>query len=217
MAKRGTGSVKLSTVILAGVVLSTAAPLYAGDLQLGAVAIYSNGQVKKLVQHGPDWTLWESARKRLYKESYLPYLPTLEYRRFPAESGGYTRRVVAGDATQLVPFGDRRSVDFTIDRSKSDGTRDQRYWRCSYEGKGQESVMGTRWAVQLYRCTRFNSASGGEVKELREISYAAGPKVVVKETVSRPGKESKVTRLEYLLSPHEASYERIADLVKTLR
>ncbi|MBV1786823.1 hypothetical protein KQ940_02020 [Marinobacterium sp. D7] len=208
---------KLSTVILAGVALSTAAPLYAGELPLGAVAIYSNGQVRKLVQQGPDWTLWESARKRLYKESYLPYLPTLEYRRFPAESGGYTQRVVAGDVAQLVPFGDRRSVDFTVDRRKSDGTSDQRQWRCSYEGTGRESLMDRSLGVQLYRCTRFAATSGSEIKELREISYAPDPGIQVKETVSRPGRESEVTRLEYLLSPQEASYERIADLVKALR
>ncbi|GGC04632.1 hypothetical protein GCM10011352_33540 [Marinobacterium zhoushanense] len=210
---------KLSTFVFAGIVLSMTTQLYADELPLGSVAIYSNGQVKKLVQNGPDWTLWESARKRLYKESYLPYLPTLEYRRFPAERGGYTRRVVSGDAAQLVPFGDQQSVTFTIDRMKSDGSSDQRRWRCNYEGTGQESLMETNWAVQLFSCSRFGSSSGGAVKlkEQREISYAPELGIVVKEILSRPRKGTKVTRLQYLLSPQEASYQRIADLVKTLR
>lgn len=208
---------KLLTLLSAAFMLSTASLTQASDLQIGSVAIYSNGQVKKLVEKSPQWTRWESARKRVYKQSLLPYLPTLEYQRFPPERGGYTRSVDMAKVSQLVPFGQSQDIAFTIRRTKSDGASSQRHWRCSYEGRGQQALMGREWRVDNYSCTRTNPFSKQPFRERREVSYAPDLGVVLKEAVTRRGGRSKVTRLEYLLAPKEASAERIADIVKDLR
>ncbi|WP_432696722.1 hypothetical protein ACQUQP_19655 [Marinobacterium sp. YM272] len=208
---------KLLTSIFAVLLLSVVTLVQATELQTGSVAIYSNGQVKKLVEQTPDWTLWESARKRLYRLSFLPYFPTLEYQRFPRERGGYTRHIDLTKVPLLMPFGDSKSIAFISQRTKTDGTSAQRHWRCRYDGKARESLMEREWLVENYSCNRFNPFSKKPFKERREISYAPDLGMVVKESVSRPGRQIKVTRLEYLLNPKEANANLIADMVKGLR
>lgn len=71
--------------------------------------------------------------------------------------------------------------------------------------------------VLRYSCKRVNPFSRSPLKETREITFAPDLGVVVQETVLRPGRQDKTSRLEYLLPPNEASYARIAELVKDLR
>ncbi len=210
-------SVKLPIAMLAVLGISFLVPVQAAELQTGTVVIYSNGQVKKLVEKSPDWTLWESSRKRLYRLSTLPYFPTLEYQRFPPERGGYTRNIDLTNVPLLIPFGDRRSIAYISSRTRTDGTSTQRHWRCRYEGQGRESLMKRDWVVENYSCNRFNPFSKKPFKEQKKISYATDLGMVVKESVSRPGRQTKVTRLEYLLRPEEANAKLIADIVKGLR
>lgn len=194
-----------------------APPLLANELQTGSVAIYSNGQVKKLVAQKPGWTRWESARKRSYTLSYLPYLPTLEYQRFPPERGGYSRQVNLTDPLELVPFGNETSISFVLNRIKSDGSSSKRHWRCRYQGKGYETMQERRWSVENYRCTRFNPFSRKSFSRQRDLSYSPDLGMIITETLTRRGQPAKETRLEYLLAPEQASAEVIAELVKGLK
>lgn len=188
------------------------------DIQIGSVAIYSDGSVEKLVQRKEGWTLWEDERKRLYKKANYPAWPVLKYQEFPDRSEGYVQKLAFGKPDTIKPMGEKQSVTFELTKTSND-TYLQRYWRCLYDGKGSFTLGSTKYRTLNYDCTRFIllKAVYPKPREEQRIKYSPTLGLVVdRRSVDYKGRSERL-KLERLLSPEKATAKRIGQTVYAIR
>lgn len=185
-------------------------------VEQGSVAIYSNGQVEKLLESNSRWSVWQDARKRVYRRSNLPVLPVLEYRRFSFPESGYRQTVRSGNPNTIKPYGDRDEVDFSIARVDVLKGPSEKLWSCEYLGLSTFKYRKKNLQTVEYRCQRFSKSginSAVKLKEDLRLSYS--PKlglIVNKDRVNAKGRHSNVS-LVRVLSPEKATSKRISRIV----
>lgn len=200
---------KFSFLLLIWPVFSWAAP------EVGSVAIYSNGQVERLMQKSPDFKVWEDGRKRRYKRSIYPFMPVLEYSKFPLVNGSYRQTLSKGKPDRLAPYGSEERVHLTVNRINAEGVVKERNWRCDNQGSSTFDYLGESLSTQLFECIRFTLPKW-KVKERLTLAYASEIDLVVDFTREKSGKTKRV-QLILLLAPEEASVSKIAAEVKRLK
>lgn len=188
------------------------------ELKPGAVAIYSDGSVEKLLQQGDGWSLWEDARKRRYSRSDLPFMPILQYAKYPDRKQGYTHHLTKGEPQALMPFGQQDKVRFYLQRD-SQSARSSRRWDCSYLGRGTFTLRKTKMKVEKYECSRYavKTMKMDAWKETILLKYSPHLGVVVdRHSTSAKGQEERV-KLVRILAPEKVTAKRIARTVYKLR
>lgn len=188
------------------------------DIQIGSVAIYSDGSVEKLIQKGEEWTLWEDERKRLYKKANYPAWPVLKYQKFPDRSEGYVQKLAFGEPQTIKPTGKKKSVTFEFTRTSNDAHL-QRYWRCLYDGKGSFTLGSKKYRTLNYDCTRYvmQKVIYPKPREEQRIKYSPTLGLVVdRRSVDYKGRSERL-KLERLLSPEKATAKRIGQTVYAIR
>lgn len=186
--------------------------------QIGSVAIYSDGTVKKLLQNNEDWALWEDQRKRQYKEAKYPHWPVLQYQKFPDIGDGYLQELVFGIPHRIKPIGDEASVTYELVKT-SKGTTSKKYWRCSYDGQGSFKLGSKKYKTHNYDCARFTLKKDiyPHRKEQQRIKYSPTLELVVdRKRVDSKGKTKRI-KLVQLLPPEKVTAKRIARTVYKLR
>ena len=187
--------------------------------KIGTVAIYSDGQVEKLMDSGEGWTLWEDQRKRRYKKSNLPFMPLLSYQKFPDRSQGFSHELVFGAPYKLMPFGDLDSLRFDLVRN-SNTSSNKKHWSCEFTGKGRFRLENKkRYKTQNYRCIRvvYIKDTFAAPRETIDLKYSPTLGLVVDKTRTDRVGEKKRTKLVRLLKPKKATAKRISRTVYKLR
>lgn len=200
--------------MLLGSLLLLSSTVYAG-IELGSVVIYDNGQVEKLLESNSQWSVWQDARKRVYKRSNLPFLPVLEYRRFRAEESGYNHTLITGSPEQLMPYGELEMARFSVLRNDVRKGKSKKYWRCNYVGVSEFKYRKQILPTQKYDCTRYSPGRYFEerFRERIEIEYATDLGIPVRQTkTNRQGGHKKV-KMVRILSPEKATAKRISRIV----
>lgn len=202
-------------LIMASILCS---PLAWSEIEIGSVAIYSDGKTEKLIQKGEGWSLWEDERKRLYKRSYLPFIPVLHYQKFPDRTQGYTHTFGFGNPQALKPFGTDDVVQYELFKT-TPASQGKKYWRCEYAGEGTYRLDSKKLDVVRYECVRYTLKKEiyPNPKEYFSLAYAPELQLLVdsKEVDTKGNKERR--KLEKLLSPEKATAKRIARTVYALR
>ena len=185
---------------------------------VGSIALYSNGQVEKLISVDGDGFLWEDDRKRLYLRSANPVIPVLMRRNF-LSGRGYRQTVVSGqpDSIQTLPAG--TPVEFSVARVKVGGERSRRSWKCVRSKTRTAKVMRLERRIDDYTCERFiihRKFWYPVVKERREFSYSPDLGLVTKMKRTR-GEKTTRWRLVKLIEPQKASYTHVSRQVRNLR
>lgn len=195
-----------------------AAPVYA-DLTPGTVAVYSDGRAEKLISVDAQTMLWEDDRKRRYLRSRMPYLPDLEYTRFPAAAGGYVQAPQSDRSLELVPFGTQTYTEFLITRSTAGRTDSVLNWRCEYVGQSERKVLGDMHAVHDYSCIRYvfhRKLMAEQFRQQEKITFAPALGLIVKrKSITRTRERSE--KLIALLAPDQATDKAIGRMLKSLR
>lgn len=188
------------------------------EQKVGTVAIYTDGQVEKLVEIGDGWTLWEDQRKRLYKKSNLPFIPLLGYQKFPDRSQGYTQSVMYGAPEKLKPYGELDSVKFDLFK-QSNNSSTKRFWQCSYEGKGRFKLDKKKYKTYNYRCDRitYQKFVYPKLRQFVELKYSPTLQLVVDEKWWDKNEGEERIKLHSLISPEKATAKRISRVVYKLR
>ena len=203
--------------LMAGALMVLSGAL-AAAVPVGSVAVYSDGDVEKLIESTAQRKVWEDDRKRRYVRSVNPILPVLERKDF-LSGRGYRQTVVKGQPDSLDSLNPGRHVEFSIQRVTHDGHTSVREWDCQYLGKRQESVLSKGRMVQRYSCERFTihrKLHNRVFRERREISYSEELGLVV--DLNRTTTKKKTSRkLVALLPPKSASYKKVSALVRELR
>jgi len=185
------------------------------SVELGSVVIYSNGQVEKLLESNSQWSLWEDARKRVYRRSNLPVLPVLEYRRFSFPESGYTQTVRSGNPNAIKPYGESNEVDFSIARVDVLKGPSEKHWTCEYLGLSTFKYRKENLQTVEYRCQRFSRGGYSPDKLKEDLRFSYSPKlglIVNKDRVNAKGRHSNVS-LVRVLSPEKATAKRISRIV----
>jgi hypothetical protein len=211
--------VMMKALVFMFVTIAFASSAQAGQ-PIGTVAIYSDGQVEKLIEVGKEWTLWEDQRKRRYKKSYLPFLPPLAYQKFPDRTQGYTHGLMFGAPKTLQPYGSNRSVKFDLLRTNTaSASTSKRYWSCAYTGRGGFSLGKKKFKTQNYSCFRviYKKEIYPERREVVDLKYSPTLNLVVDRSWSDTRGDSERVKLSRLLSPEKATAKRISRTVYKLR
>lgn len=186
--------------------------------QVGSVAIYSDGRVEKLIEIGPDWTIWEDQRKRLYKKVNYPHFPIIHYQKYPEKNEGYQQKLIYGSPGKLKPLGNEVTVNYELLKT-SKNSKNTKYWECSYAGEGLFRVDSKKYSTDNYECTRFSVKKdiSSSLKEQLNLKYAADLGLVVyKQRISFLGKKQRA-KLVKVLEPERATAKRISRIVYKLR
>ncbi|GGK78239.1 hypothetical protein [Amphritea balenae] len=185
------------------------------SLEPGSVVIYSDGDVKKLLQRDEQSTLWEDQRKRRYKRSYLPYFPVLEYRRFDEQSSGYNQFVSATTNVELIPFNNEDYVQFNLTRQDLYKGSKKRLWQCAYSGNGHFSLGNKKYSTEKYRCKRFSIKKTFTYRLKEEIRFYYSPELdlVMKQVKTNSVGDKSRVEVVRILSPERATAKRIARAV----
>lgn len=185
------------------------------DIKEGSVAIYSNGQVEKLIQRSHQGTLWEDARKRRYLKSQFPFYPLVKYERFPDSAGGYEQRLIKGAPEQLKPYGHKDKVHLVLVKTKADGTRKEINWRCLYKGESAFQLQTVNYATTKFHCDRV-SYPNRRIRETLLIEYS--PKLDLIVGLSKTKKDrTRHHQLVTLLAKEQATPDRITAEVKKIK
>lgn len=199
------------------------AMLFAGSalagLPVGSVVIYSDGTAEKLIEKGEGLQRWQDDRKRLSVRSTNPILPKLERRTF-LSGKGYRQQLIRGnpDSIRGLRWSDT-PVEFTLLRTREDGSKSQRHWECRALGASTKKVAGVQRMIENYHCERFNihrKLHNRDFRERRELSYSPELDLVVdmkRETRTRKARR-KLVRV-YL--PDDVSYRRISRALRKVR
>lgn len=185
------------------------------ELPIGTVAIYSDGDVEKLVRFDSDnLPVWEDTRKRQRTHASTPLIPTLAYQNPTRPLRSYSVSVVSGNPKQLADASPGTQEGFTLRRMYTDGTSKDREWECQVLQPASWRFSGQAYAVNRYQCMRTRLHSRWftrSVRETRLISYAPALGLVV--DLERTTRTRERTRtLEHLLLPGKATYKRIRRL-----
>lgn len=187
-------------------------------LPVGSVVLYSDGDVEKLLAAEQDRVRWEDDRKRVYVRSTNPIIPVLEKTDF-LSGRGYTQRVASGDPDQIHTLPGGSPVEFSLLRSKSDGTQSRRSWQCVYQGKSRQEVLGVKRDLDRYVCERFSihrKFHNKTFRERREFSYSQDLGLVVELKRQTP-KKSSSKRLVAVFPPGKADYSTVSRAVRKIR
>jgi len=185
---------------------------------VGSVVIYSDGRVEKLLAREGDTQRWEDDRKRQFVRSDNPILPLLEKRYF-LRGNGYRQRVAKGDPGSIRKLPEGTPVEFSLVRTRDDGSTLQRHWECEFLGKSKKKVLGKNRKLEHYSCERFSihrKMHNRWFREKREFSYSPELGLVVDLKRETRKKQSRF-EVEAILSPKKASYKRISRAVRKVR
>ncbi len=185
---------------------------------VGSVALYSNGQVEKLLSVDGDEYLWEDDRKRLYLRSANPVIPVLMRRNFLSRKG-YEQVVVSGRPDSILSLPVGTPVEFAVRRTKAGGEQSRRDWKCVRTNTRTAKVLGAQRRVDDYTCERFiihRKFWHPVVKERQEFSYSPDLALMTKMKRTR-GEKTRRWRLAKLIAPEKASYKRVSSQVRKLR
>ncbi|MDJ0739685.1 MAG: hypothetical protein QNJ91_08205 [Gammaproteobacteria bacterium] len=217
-ASRSPGDVAARLRVAVAVMLVAAATAPLAAVPVGTVALYSNGNVEKLLSADRAGLLWEDDRKRRYLRSRNPVVPVVTRSTFL--SGRQTRReVVAGDPDAIATAARGAWVEFTVERTRYTGERSNRSWRCARGRTHIAKVAGADRRVTDFVCERFvvhRKYWQPVIKERREFSYSEDLGLVTRMARTRGEKTSR-WRLVKLIAPKRATYKRLSKQVRKLR
>lgn len=187
-------------------------------LPVGSVVVYSDGRVEKLLAIEGDRQRWEDDRKRQFVRSRNPIIPVLEKRVF-LSGRGYTQRLADGNPETISRLPADTPVEFSLVRTRDDGSTTQRHWECTFRGTIKKKVLGKTRTLERYSCTRFKvnrKLHNRMFREKRDIRYSRelGLVVDLRRETSKKRSRSKITAI---LSPKKASYKRISRAVRNAR
>jgi len=182
------------------------------QLAVGTVAIYSDGDIEKLIAYDNDHPVWEDTRKRRYTLADSPLIPRLEYRNLLKPDSDYQVRVTSGNPRDLAIAPVGQKAHFQLRRQYRDGTSRMRDWTCEVLSPSQTRLEGTTHPVNRYKCQRFTPHKKllyPVLRETRLISYSPELGLTLQlERETRSG--TRMRKLKYLLAPAEASAKKIA-------
>jgi len=189
-----------------------------GAVPVGTVALYSDGNVEKLLADEKDGLRWEDDRKRQHLRSKNPAIPVLERRDFLSGTG-YHQAVSSGDPDALRKLPPGTPVEFSVIRSGFSGERSKRNWECSYLGRVRQDVLGTERMLDRYSCERFaihRKLHNRSFRERRDFTYSHDLGVVV-DLDRKTRKKSSSRRLVALFPPGKADYKTLSRAVRKIR
>jgi hypothetical protein len=192
--------------------------IVAAAVPVGSVVLYSDGDVEKLLAEEQGRLRWEDDRKRVYVRSTNPVVPVLVKRDF-LSGRGYTQRVASGDPDQIHKRPVGSPVEFTLLRSKSDGTQSRRSWECVYQGESRQEVLGVKRDLDHYVCERFvihRKLLNKLFRERREFSYSRDLGLVV-DLKRKTRNKSSSKRLVAVFPPGKADYKNVSRAVRKIR
>ena len=205
------------TQALAMLLTLTAGYAMAG-VPVGSVALYSDGDVEKLVSNKGGKRLWEDDRKRRYLHADNPIQPILE-RRDLLSGGGYVQAVAKGHPERYNELGVGQHLEFTLQRTYQNGKVATREWDCEYQGATSESVLGQARQVKHFNCERFvihRKLHNRSFRERRLIAYSEELGMVV-DVQRTTRKKTSSHKLMALLPPKQATYTTLRKMVRKLR
>ena len=189
-----------------------------GAVPVGTIALYSDGQVEKLLAADEQGLRWEDDRKRQYLRSPNPAVPVLERRDFLSGTG-YHQVLGSGDPNALHELPPGTPVEFSVIRSRFNGERSKRNWECSYLGRTRQDVLGAERIVDRYSCERFvipRKFYQRIFRERRDFSYSPDLGIVVDLDRKTRSKTSS-RRLVALFPPGKADYKTLSRAVRKIR
>jgi glycerol-3-phosphate cytidylyltransferase-like family protein len=198
--------------------LTLAAGCATAGIPVGSVALYSDGDVEKLISTKGGKNLWEDDRKRRYLHADNPIQPILERSDF-LSGRGYVQTVTKGHPERYRQLGVGQHLEFSLLRTYRDGKVSKREWDCQYQGATQESVLGKVRPLKHFNCERFvihRKLHNRSFRERRLIAYSEelGMAVEVQRTTR---KRTSLHKLMTLLSPGQATYKTLRKMVRQLR
>lgn len=208
-----------SLSLLMGVcVVSLASSSLMAAVPVGSIALYSNGQVEKLISADGDEFLWEDDRKRLYLRSANPVTPVLMRRNF-LSGRGYRQTVMNGQPDSILSLPPGTPVEFTVLRTKTDGEQLRRTWKCVRSKTRTAQVMRVERRIDDFTCERFiihRKFWHPVVKERREFSFSPDLGLVTKMKRIR-GEKTMRWELVKLIEPQNVNYKHVSRQVRKLR
>jgi hypothetical protein len=187
------------------------------QLPIGTVALYSDGDVEKLVAYEGGFPVWEDTRKRRYTLSGNPLIPLLKRQDLIHPENSYGVSLYAGDPERLLNSEAGQRAKFVLRRTYADGHSRTRDWHCESLGSSRASVVGKTQLVDRYHCKLIKLRKGvfQQVREERTLSYA--PQLGLFTRLERKTRSSnRIRKLKHLLLPDEADARTIARLYKRL-
>lgn len=180
---------------------------------VGSVALYSNGDVEKLIAYHGDRAVWEDVRKRRYTLSTNPLIPVLQRQDLLHPENDYRVLVQEGRPKALLGAAAGKSMQFTLQRTYNNDRSISRYWQCTSLGKASMSLDRKALRIDRYSCVRAKDRDGNSpvIREQRILGYAPALGLVADlERTTTSGKEKRT--LVHLLGPKRAD----ADTIKSL-
>lgn len=182
------------------------------QLAVGTVAIYSDGDVEKLIAYENSHPVWEDVRKRRYTLANNPVIPLLKYENLLSPSSGYRVSITYGNPDKLTGAQIGQQTPFKLRRQYQDGSGSNRQWVCEVESPAQFQLDNRTYPVNRYKCQRFTphkKMSYPVLRETRLISHSPELGLNMQlNSETRDGSNSR--KLEYLLPPADASAQNIA-------
>lgn len=185
-------------------------PGVASAVDVGSVAIFSDGSVERLIKRDGDMEVWEDERLRRLSRSSNPLLPTLSRAQY---LGGvdYSRSLKNGDPAALLKGKQGDAVKFSVWHKSRRDSGSERLYSCEHQGAHSLMVMGREEKVQRFSCERYRIVTMTWHKKVYEtvvIDYSRRLGLVVDWTRTTP-KRTRHRALVELLAPNEYSYRRV--------
>lgn len=185
---------------------------------VGSVALYSDGDVERLLSRKDGKSLWEDDRKRRYLRAENPILPVLERSSF-LSGRGYVQTVTKGQPGNYGKLAAGQHLEFTVLRTRRDGKKATRSWDCEFQGAHQEKVLDKLRTLQRYVCERFvmhRKLHNRSFRERRVIIFSKELGMVV-DLQRTTRKRTSSRKLLALLPPDKATYKTLRAVVRKLR
>lgn len=205
-------------LLVVGMALLAFGRISMAGIEVGSIAVYSDGDVEKLVEIAPGKTVWEDDRKRRYVRSDNPMLPVLEREDF-LSGRGYRQTLIKGEPASYRSLEPGQHVLFDMRRTRHDGRTSTREWDCEYLGDTRKKVLKLHRTLHNFSCERFKTHHKlyyRVFKERRRFSYSEELGLIVRMKRETPRKKSS-RKLEALFAPDEVTYRKLSKLVRQIR
>ncbi len=185
----------------------------------GSVAVYSDGQVQRLLEVTDQGLRWEDQRLRTEQQPRNPLLPP----RWRVGLDGrvqYRQHLSKGHPNRLLKAPPGSSETFVVARTDAAGNRSERHFECRYLGPASRRLAGRREAVRHFRCERFaihRKFWTRVPKETREIWWSPRLGLVLESHRRRADGRYRERRLLDLLPPGGYRYRKVVELLRQAR